>query len=650
MKLIKAIIPVLFAALATGFTACSDDDDYVVGQQSPGAYFEASLPDEVLIPMEGPSFEIQVNRTSAEAPATYAVTSDAPSCFNVPSTVTFNGDALTTSLVVTYDPADVEQDKPYEVNFTLDPASNYGNATYSVTLLRSVPKETIAWSGHTTGIYTYTQFMSGAGEYNVTWTYNPNDPKKDIVINVEPSDPTDPESKWFYDDGKIFPGIVLRINMPDADKRLSNGCIPVFVEVQQITGDPYQGNDVAVCDMANFYLQIMENPTGYERYKDYSYYDPKTGTFSLYVLYALLNKPGNVYSQGGYEYLSLSGFPNYEVDAVYKGLFKDADGEYSVQAEVMLGSDVATAKTALVSASTDAKAVDAVVNGEVEAQEIKAEGLETYPVSYPVSSAGNYFIVVVSYDSKGDKQLSVAVPVEVELGGGSTVRPDGEGSMLDGWVTPAFQVTSQDGSVLTPEDLIFPVDFGVDSQDASIRYLVNPYNNDNFPITYLGGNAYGKNRNIAFTLDGDYFAIEPQLCGFGGASWGGEMTIGNYEGYIAQLNGFTKDQVIAFMAQRGIERCTVENGIVTVPVSLWARPATANNDFGYSWTSWKLSMIGLPEANDNAVARAKAKSVANPQFCTITSRAAVRAEFQLDKLGKKKTARINRTLSAESIR
>ncbi len=448
MKLIKAIIPVLFAALATGFTAYSDDDDYVVGQQSPGAYFEASLPDEVLIPMEGPSFEIQVNRTSAEAPATYAVTSDAPSCFNVPSTVTFNGDALTTSLVVTYDPADVEQDKPYEVTFSLDPASNYGNASYTVTLRRSIPKETIAWNGHTTGLYTYSLFhVQGAmAEYDVTWTYNPTDPTKDIVINVgmvNPEDPSDPETLWYGVNTTNLPGRVLHISMPDTEKKLDNGCIPVFVDVQQVTAPNSYGEakaTVSVCDFATFYRDIMEQPAGYERYKDYSYYNPATGTFALYLIYCVADDPGSYYGSYGYEYLNLAGFPNYDVDVVYKGLFKDADELYTVEAEVMLGSDVATAKTALVSAGSAEAAANAVIKGEVEAQEIKAEGQESYPVSYPVNSSGTYYMVVVSYDNKGEQQQSIAVPVEVNLGG-STVRPNGEGSMLDGWVTPAFTVT-----------------------------------------------------------------------------------------------------------------------------------------------------------------------------------------------------------------
>lgn len=361
MKLFKTIIPALIAVLGIGFTACSDDDDYTAGKASPGAFFPEGLPTEQLIEVEGHSFTVPVGRTSADASASYEVTLTDPSgLFSIPSTVSFDGQSLTTDLVVSYDPAKVELGAPYELTFTLKGASDYGLAVYTLTVTRAYPRVTIPFpDGHTTGQFVYNSLFTGADDpMPVTVSYNPTDPRHNVYVFLG-DEKTEELVFMSPDDG--LPGIVLQIVIPDADNVLDNGCIPVRVPVQNL-GD-VGGGEIAVCDYATYVSEVRGRPDLLPNYENDSYYDPKTGVFSLSTAEFLVAEPNRGYNFGDYEYIFLSGFPDYSVDAEYAGILTAPNGSNSVIANVSLGEDVAEAKTALVAGENESEAIEAVING-----------------------------------------------------------------------------------------------------------------------------------------------------------------------------------------------------------------------------------------------------------------------------------------------
>ena len=71
------------------------------------------------------------------------------------------------------------------------------------------------------------------------------------------------------------------------------------------------------------------------------------------------------------------------------------------------------------------------------------------------------------------------------------------------------------------------------------------------------------------------------------------------------------------MNKNSIELTTFEDGIITIYDSLFGIPAN-DNELGYHWKNYNVSMIAMPGATDAAVAKARAKAIAAPRFGTFT--------------------------------
>ncbi len=61
MKLIKYSL--LALAMAFTFSSCDDDNKYVEGAQSPGAFFPKNSPEVVELPQTGNTVDIPIGRT-----------------------------------------------------------------------------------------------------------------------------------------------------------------------------------------------------------------------------------------------------------------------------------------------------------------------------------------------------------------------------------------------------------------------------------------------------------------------------------------------------------------------------------------------------------------------------------------------------------
>ncbi|MDE6074660.1 MAG: hypothetical protein K2F80_08700, partial [Muribaculaceae bacterium] len=139
MKIFKSSLLALLAVAAAAMTSCSDDNNYTAGVESDGAYFGESA-SKIEFSIDETSFPVTVSRTSAQVDATVSITAvDESGLFTVPTSATFNGNELTTTINISYNPDDIEQDVNYPITLSVSPSTEYGYATYSFTAVSPSP-------------------------------------------------------------------------------------------------------------------------------------------------------------------------------------------------------------------------------------------------------------------------------------------------------------------------------------------------------------------------------------------------------------------------------------------------------------------------------------------------------------------------------
>lgn len=588
MKLFKSIIPALLAVVAVGFTACSDDDDYVVGQQSPGAYFSDKLPATVAIPLDGSSFDITVNRTSADDPATYTLTStDESGLFNIPSSVTFTGSELTAPVTITFDPSKVEFDTPYPITLKLESATAYGKETYSFNAIKANPMEVEELGD---AIYTYNGIWKGQDVQPISKTWNPSKPNC-ITYLME---------NWGG-------GATLNVVVPDMSAVNADGLTEALVPCQ-FTGYVHaEYGPVWVADYYSYWKDYRHDPDA-EQVRGSSYYNTERGLFNLHVVYYVPEYGNGNSSFGDFdETLQLPGYPDYSISVTYNGTLIRPDGSYEANATVSPAADVASFKTACVQGNDAQAAVNAILSGAEGVQEF--EGNEPQSVYFPLTAGGNYVIAAVSYDAGGNPIQADAASFQLQIGE-KPYTEVGTCQYADGFIAPGFGVV----------DEAYNVTLLKDKSVENLYYLDSPFTNQGFPI-------YANNENsvpvqVSFDVSDPTFVLVPQQqSGFTDTkNFGGAVEIGNNEGALVANNpGVSIADIKAFMASKGItDFSTYEDGVVTIHNCLFSQ----NGEFGYNWKSKAPGYIFFPEATQAARRLAKIKAVAAPRHGDILSRVA----------------------------
>lgn len=590
MKLFKTTIFALAALLSVGLAACSDDVEYVPGAQSDGVYFVAGNASSLNLDEESTSFNVAVARTASTAAASYTVTStDASGLFTIPSSVTFSEDAVNSNLVVSYDPAKLEYDVPYTISFALDGASEYGDATYSVTVTKPAPY-LVDKSQSTTGDYTYTQFFNGVDpDLDVTYQYNKYD-ENQVIYTV---------SHWAYD-------VDLNIYM-DKSKVYEDGTYSVTVPDTFIgyVHDTY----------GNVYVADIYSYTGAEKYADYSYYDPEKGTFYLCLVYYC---DEGVFANG-YETFQLAGFPDYDVSIDYQGTFTDAD-ETQTQAifNVSVGAD-ATAIVALTSGEDYQSLIKGIAGGTITGTELSAG--ENQTVSLNVKGAGTYTVAAVTF-ADGSAQMYDYKTFTISTG---TVENDdedwvsiGNADLVDGWLLAGL--LDNEGNRFDPFDYIWPVPVQESVKTPGLYRLVNPYGEDSFV-----GSINENTKKTYVTIDASdpsLVVIEPQYSGFTSNSMGmGDFYICNIEGYYYATGEYTKAQLAAGLKEEYLT--TNEDGEIEVPFPFFAGDFTDNEYYPWDNDAPCHAVIYLPVENSRAPKAVKAKKSAKKvKYAKLNSRKA----------------------------
>jgi hypothetical protein len=590
MKLFKTTIFALAALLSVGLAACSDDVEYVPGAQSDGVYFVAGNASSLNLDEESTSFNVAVARTASTAAASYTVTStDASGLFTIPSSVTFSEDAVNSNLVVSYDPAKLEYDVPYTISLALDGASEYGDATYSVTVTKPAPY-LVDKSQSTTGDYTYSQFFNGVDpDLDVTYQYNKYD-ENQVIYTV---------SHWGYD-------VDLNIYM-DKSVVYEDGTYSVTVP------DTFIG--YVHSTYGNVYVADIYTYTGAEKYADYSYYDPEKGTFYLCLVYYC---DEGVFANG-YETFQLAGFPDYDVSIDYQGTFTDAD-ETQTQAifNVSVGAD-ATAIVALTSGEDYQSLIKGIAGGTITGTELSAG--ENQTVALNVSGAGTYTVAAVTF-ADGSAQMYDYKTFTISTGTVENNDDDwvsiGNADFVDGWLLAGLQ--DNQGNSFDPFDYIWTVPVQESVSTPGLYRLVNPYGEDSFLGTI---NENTKKTYITVDVsDPSLVVIEPQYSGFTSTSMGmGDFYICNIEGYYYSTGEYSKAELASGLKEEYLSTC--EDGEIDVPYPFFAGDFTDFEYYLWNDESPVPAVIYLPVENSRAPKAVKAhKAAKKVKYAKLKSRKA----------------------------
>lgn len=605
MKLFKSSILAILGVAAV-LTSCSDDNKYVSGTDSPGAYFADGLATDIYISSEESSFTIPVFRTE-DAPLSFSVTAvDESGLFSVPSTVTFGEGTTTTKLTVSYDPAKLAEAHPYELTITLGTPTDYGrnSANFSVSMQSPMVVEPFGAEG--TGTYVYNGLWSG------------EDPGLPITVSYMPSDPNNVVwtiSDWGY-------GIDFQMTCADLTDLDADGDVTIHIPCQ-FTGYVHTTyGEVWVADSYN-YLSFLRDKgfnvsqAEIDSYEFASYYSPETGTFNPFLAYYVpFYDTGGSWFGENYELFQLDGYPNYSVEITYDGLFTDRNQNMTANATILCASDVASVKTVMVEGKDAQVGINEILSDGSSVQEFTAA--ESISVKYPVLAGGDYTIVAVSFDAKGDAQLYDYDTFEILLGSNNDAAnwsDYGVADYVDGWIIQNFAVG---GAPIVPLEWAYPVmvqkNISEEPDPNGVLYrLVQPYGED-YPAAAL--NNYPANRNINFYIDDIYAGIIPQLSGFGLDSWGGELTIGTLEGLYMEDGSFTLGEVAPLLLQtsNAPNVSSYEDNVISIPLPLFGAPGIGDGSFGYSWNTKYTAMIIMPDAPAGVRAKVKAASVAAPKF------------------------------------
>lgn len=575
---------------AVALTSCSDDNEYVPAGASAGAYFSNTVATQYTVTPDETSVAVEVLRTK-DAGNTFEVTAVDPSgLFTVPTTVTFDGNSLTSAINIAFDADKLETDKPYPLTLTLGGATAYGKTSIDITIKKGDPV-VIEKIGN--GTYTYYCIWSGDDtDLPVTRTYDPSNPNY-ITYTV----------------GNWGGGTNFNIVAPDASKVEADGTYEVVVPCQYTGYTDSQYGPVYVADMYNYFADYNDEPATGEKYAGECYYDVNRGTYALRLIYYIPQYETGSYYLGEveYEYLQMDGYPVYDVEVTYNGLFISKNGSMAAKTTITSGADVAVTKAVMVEGNDPQAGITAILANADGVQEFTDH---TINADFEVTGSGSYCVVAVTFDAAGEAQAANYDKFTIQLGDDNANWNElGNADFIDGWCARGFQY--QDGTSVDPANYMYSVPVQVNKEDPTLFRLVQPYG-PTYPLAEL--NAYPATRNVEFYVEDDFVLMLPQPCGFGASGWKGEMSIGNQAGYILSVNeGASIAAVRNFMVQKGYELDMLEDGTITFNKPWFGAEGIGDGTFGYTWgTNSVPAYIFMPEATADAKARVAAKAVAAP--------------------------------------
>ncbi len=488
----------LAIGLAAMVAGCSDDDDYKVGELSPGAYFPNTSPDVVALTEGASTVNVPICRTDATGTASYTISYyDESGLFTAPTTVTFDGTATEANIVFSYNPDEIISDVAYPCEITIAEGSTtiYGASTYSFDFKLVAPmiEEEMG-----TGTYTYVNFFSGDDPgltcYKVYSAAEDPENLEEYQVKI---------THWGYD-------VDLYITVLNSYTYTSGsiaGQIPVLVSKQYIGYEHSTYGSIYVVDYASALADVnggepLDYIGGYP-----SSYDPETGVFNLYAIY--VDADWGTWGLNGTETFKLDGFPDYSVSVTYDGLYNTADlSATSVVASVSSGSDVEEVLVANLEGSFDSEVIDAIVAGTVTTYSVA--GGEAAEVKIPVERPGSYTLYAVAMADGNMADYSYyEYSVSSFVVDQGTWESIGYATYVDGFIVPFFGSYDSDGDFMpsNPFDYEYSVEIQKEvsgNYDALYR-MINPYGPGS------GSPLASSNENLTQTYDIQFDMSDPEM-------------------------------------------------------------------------------------------------------------------------------------------
>ena len=417
MKSLKIFFLTALVAVASMFTACTEDHNWSAGEQEQGAqvYFVADAVTTVNVEAETSSFEVTVMRGNTEeavsVPIKATVTAakvdedaepiDYAALFTIPAKVSFGAGKDSAKLNVTFDRAALEDGQTYTIVFSVNDASavtSYGYSSQSWTLVVPEPLVLLG-TGYWVDDIVGPLFGLNVTTYPVEVYENLKTPGyiylKDLYTNAFKQTLID-EFGIAEESIPTWPDSYFAINIAD----------PTAVEVPgQYTGLDIGYGDMAIWSLSTGTLEngIISFPTKGLAIQDNdgAYYANTSGLTKLYM-------PGTPMT-------------DFSLELAYGGFRVAEDNEtiYPI-ARVAYGEDVAEIQYAFIAGdiTKDAEALVAALAGIEDGSVVSNKVAVTSPgkdeegepilemtiESVEGAEAGAYTVIAIPYSAEGEAQ------------------------------------------------------------------------------------------------------------------------------------------------------------------------------------------------------------------------------------------------------
>lgn len=399
--------------MAIMLSACSSDDDYqratVSGAQ---VYFPNTLGKTIETPNTASSFTVPVYRvnTAGQLTVPLNITMGEGSIYTpAAQQVTFADGSNTAELVFNYDPAKVVFGDYYDITVAIDGegnATDYGLSTYAFKAGKT------AWVDMDgTAMYRedcITTFF-GVGNDIMELDIQKNVVTEGVYRLVNPYGEAYPYNEpGDWDDSKDY---YLTVNASDPDY--------VYVEKSD-TGMDWGYGMFSIQSLVSYYLSKGTDLATIKAEHPEYFGTLKGGVITMPAGSLLLSmadyKEGAWYpsNAGGKFAIALPGsrIADYSVEYTYLGRLTDASDNDFIRGKFKLGKDIYSVKYAMASAADDIDAVVAgIIDGSIEAPEMKRSEAEPFEVAMDGPS-GKYYLVVVVFDESGEAVSTEAFEIK----------------------------------------------------------------------------------------------------------------------------------------------------------------------------------------------------------------------------------------------
>jgi len=598
MKTFNKITALLFVlGLLLGITACTEKVTYDPAEV-PGSvqvYFPSSLSSTVALSQDRTvtSYEIPLYRIDKTNALTVSliVQNDNPDIFNIPASASFAAGSESTKITIIYDPSKLDYDAYKPITITISDesvTSPYGNSVYAFKAGIPAP-----WISLGMATFSENQFIFDSwetelqqDETNLTH-YRLVDAfagRSQYYSNVTVNDKADTYFEFY----------VLPAGSTYTSFNREDGKITFTTTVNGLV--VFEPTNIGMTYVGNGDLTIMHPAARTPTSAGEEFW-----LHNIVTQWSADGKPEIVQiapwyvfppSWAGYNYTQNDGiitivFPgaslvhyDYSMSLNYLGHYIDLDDVDNAIVQFTKGADVASYKYAIVNGALNATSAEDVAAGITDGTIAAEESTDSGYKIFPLTEAGKYSVVAVSFDQDGKSQESGYVTFDFTPAG--TENP---------WVSLGFCKYTDDVFVPLysndPSDIpTYDVEILQNKDTPGLFRLKNAYGAGypyNEPGDYDPGNVYIEIN--ATDPDGVYIDYQSM-----GVNWGDGTA------YIYSYASYYMDNGKSFEDVKAAGYCgTFKDGVITFPTKMLLVNFEGSSSLYYGNTNglWKVDMTSL---------------------------------------------------------